>query len=81
MAETRRCRRFATEASDELRIPGVLRLEDFESDRDIEIWIVGAVDPGKAAGAEEGRDAIFAEGAAEIAFRQSASLYRKGPVQ
>ena len=64
----------------EARLEGLfareLGLEDLDGHRDVELGVVALVDPGEAAGADDGVDAEAAEVAIEISFRHGGRLYR-----
>jgi hypothetical protein len=70
----RRC--LPAESLLERLVTRVLGLQNLEGDRDLELGVERLVDPREAARADNCVDSVLPEGLAEVAFRQSRSLYR-----
>ena len=76
MAQLRRRGGLGPKARLERLFARVLRLEDFDRDRDVELGVVALVNPGKAPGPNVRVDTEAAEMTTEIALRQLEPLQR-----
>jgi hypothetical protein len=76
MAQLRRGRGLGAEARLECLFARILRLEDFDRDRDVELGVVALVNPGKAPRPDVRVDTEAAEMTTEIALRQLEPLQR-----
>src|SRR5690242_13181320 len=70
VAQLRRGGGLPTKPRLEALLARILRLEDLDGYRDVELRVIALIDPGESAGANEGVDPEAAERAAEVAFRQ-----------